>query len=73
MEMSVESHCGVVMFGVVGLTLLLASVKLMGMWVLTTLLRDALGVLDLWLKYLYQKACKSLIPCTPSNYRRESL
>ena len=60
MEMSVESHCGVVMFGVVGLTLLLASIKLMGMWVLTTLLRDALGVLDLWLKYLYQKACKSL-------------
>ena len=41
-------------YGVVGLTLSLVSVKLTGMWVLTTFLHDVLGLLNLWLKYLYQ-------------------
>ena len=46
--------CGVVSYDVVGLTLPLVFVKLTSMWVLTTFLRDVLGVLNLWLKYPYQ-------------------
>ena len=47
METPVEFPCGVVPYGVVGLTLPLVSVKLTGMWVPTTFLRDVLGVLNL--------------------------
>ena len=39
--------CGVVSFGVVGLTPPLVSVKLTSIWVLTTFLRNVLGVLNL--------------------------
>ena len=54
METPVEFPYGVVPYGVIGLTLPLVSVKLTGMWVPTTFLRDVLGVLNLWLKYPYQ-------------------
>nr|POF07893.1 hypothetical protein CFP56_27473 [Quercus suber] len=42
MEMPTESSCGVVQYDVVGLTLLLVSMKLTSMWVSTTFLRDIL-------------------------------
>ena len=42
-EMPVKSPCGVVPYGVIGLALPLAFVKLIGMWVPTTFLRDVLG------------------------------
>ena len=54
METLVKFPCGVISYGVVGLTLSLVSVKLTGMWVPTTFLCDVLGVLNLWLKYPYQ-------------------
>jgi len=47
METPVEFPCGVVPYGVVGLTLLLVFVKLTSIWVPTTFLSDILGVLNL--------------------------
>ena len=62
METPIEFHCRVVMFGVVGLSLLLVFVKLTGMWVPSTLFVRCFGGIKFMAKISLSTAPYFVVP-----------